>query len=205
MSDLSHRLAGAVVAVLGMVVLTGTAAGAAQADTAAVDSFPPGTSTAISGPGGKATVTGGDWFGFVVVMDPNLPNSDSSNKWHQSTEAYTRDGLVYRTYRHIGTGDCLSHMPVNEAGGLLITEPCVWSDNSQWWAVDHVLFQVPPCPPDVWPFCPPHKYVDILIPWDAPERAATVRTGVLELHMRGGAVGTAAQRLSVQPFPKLPH
>jgi hypothetical protein len=204
MSSLSRRLAGAVVAILGVAVLTGLTAGAAHANTAAADDFA-GTPTAISGLGGKATVAGGDFLGNVVFMDPSLPNSPISNQWIQSDEAHTRpsDGLVYRRYRSTVTGDCLSHLPVNPSGGLLITEPCMWLDNSQWWAVDHELFQVPPCPH--WPLCPPSVFVDILIPWDEPGRAATVQDTVLVLHWRGGALGTAAQRFAVQPFPKLPH
>lgn len=208
MSSLRHTLARAAAMVLGVVILTGVAAGTAHADesgrttpSAAITSLTPGIPVAIQGNGLYTNAVTDGWFAGLVYLDPNLPWRPSTNLWVPGSEVYLGPGgMTYQQIRFKG-GQCLSHQPVYSATeGMLMIEPCVLSNNSQWWAVDHRWLYTPPCPTP--PFCSPSVFADLLVPWDASERAATVQDGLLLLRPRSGPTGSPAQRLTITSIPK---
>ncbi|GLI01284.1 hypothetical protein Pa4123_65600 [Phytohabitans aurantiacus] len=102
-------------------------------------------------------------FAGLVRTDTSL----NSARWDRLSDSYVGpSGLTYYRYRHFLTGECLSH-----AAGILLTEKCVWADESQWWGVyyeptiPHLTDEPSAAPAPIKP--------RVLKPWDAPSMAAS--------------------------------
>ena len=149
----------------------------------------------ISAKGGVAQVIIGEGgfldFSGLVVLSGCVPYHDC-NDWERSTESYLGpEERDYHTYHNVRNGECLSH-----TAGLLVTEPCKWEYENQWWSIQTVTI---PCPPSV-PLCLPLIY-HLFSPWNVPGLMATSENGLLVLQPRVGSTGSAAQRLLIVHIP----
>jgi hypothetical protein len=148
-----------------------------------------------------ANVQIGGFLDGVVYLDHSGVNYATSNLWNKSTDSYIGPGgYRYIQYRNLLNNRCLSH-----DGALLMSVPCVWSDNSQWWAVQDLHLGSQPCPPSI-PDCLPIAVVgQFLRPWDDWTKVATMQDDLLVLNPPVGATGSTAQHLHVFHAPALPH
>ena len=157
----------------------------------------------IAAPGGMAQVVTGQQgelsFNGLVFLTQACDPAHGCNEWEQSQEYYIGpQGRAYFTYRNLHNHECLSH-----TAGMLITEPCVWANESQWWSIQAHTFSNP-CPPSS-PLCLPTSSTQHLFsPWDKPYEVATSEYGLLILHPRVGTLGSPAQHLLIYHQPKAP-
>jgi len=177
------------VLVAGLVAAGLSVAVAPTAAQAYIDPYP--DRVAFFTPHGWASAQiGGDWDGIVIIQH-TYPAYDVAQKWKWSKESYVLNGSRYYNLRDVDTNECLSHIY-----GLLLTEPCVFNDNSQWWATEEHSI---PC---AWP-CLPVKW-HLVKSWDFPDLVVTDTDGLLMLQARVGTTGSAAQRMEVRHIPAPP-
>lgn len=166
--------------IIGGVLALGNANSAQAGDRSPAD----GTTAAVLPvaiifPGGFGVPKAG---GTDVVRDgifAGLVNTDPAQanvRWNRSADSYIGPGgHRYYQYRHIETGACLSHVL-----GIVLTDACVWSDSSQWWAV--VPEPTIPHLADTPSAVPAPIHPKVLSPWDASHMAATAKDGLVYLN-----------------------
>jgi hypothetical protein len=148
----------------------------------------------ISGPGGIARVIMGqqgplDFNGFVSLQGCDGGAYWNCNDWVRSTVNYIGPGSrKYHTYQNVRNGECLANVV-----GVVVTQPCVWADTSQWWSAQSVVVTVPCTGP-----CLPQSNTHwLLSPWNQPNDVATIQSKLLMLTPRVGTLGSPAQRLDI--------
>ncbi|MFC7546706.1 hypothetical protein [Plantactinospora sp. GCM10030261] len=73
----------------------------------------------------------GGLFEGLPYVDGTPATAAASNQWVRSTDSYIGPGgHRYYQYKNVRNNYCLKH-----SSGLVITTPCVWGDNSQWWGL----------------------------------------------------------------------
>jgi hypothetical protein len=152
---------------------------------------PPGYT--IFAPTGWADAEIGGWFDGLVYLRHEPAAWNVSNKWMWGTETYVGPGgQKYAQLRHMASNRCLSH-----TADLLFVEPCVWADNSQWWATEDYAI---PCPG----ICNPVRW-SVMKPWDQPTTVVTdEHNDILTLRPKVGASGSANQKVNVVHLPAPP-
>lgn len=193
------RIARPLRAALVVLGIAAAALGAAQPAQASTATTVYGDFT-ITAPGGWANVSVGGFLDGMVYLQPSAPSYLTSNIWVLSPDSYVLGGRTYFQYRSLLNNKCLSH-----TSDLLVTIPCVWGDNSQWWAAEWVHLGYEPCPPSS-PNCLPIPIdAQLLMPWDQSNTVATSSNGLLILTPRVGSLGSNAQHLHIFYQPAPPH
>ena len=144
----------------------------------------------ISAPyAGQMNDSQGGWFDGLVYFDSS--SATKPYNWVRFSSPYVGPGnATYYQWKDVDSGRCLSH-----TGEYLVAEPCVWADNSQWWAVTTVQTGTNPVPPGglPWPILK-----NLMMPWDAPTSVITQQDGLALLKPKLGTIGSTAQHLDVR-------